>query len=125
MTIGERIKARRYELNLTVDDVAKKLKKNRATVYHYESDMIYHFPITVLEPLVKILKCSPDYLIGWTDDVEVKQKVELTATENFLITNYRKLNNSGKQKADEYITDLSEQEKYTAIDSGKMQTDTL
>lgn len=119
MTIGERIKARRYELNLTVDDVAKKLGKNRATVYRYESDMIYHFPITVLEPLAKILKCSPDYLMGWTDDVEVKQKVELTKSENALITIYRKLNTDGKQKANEYITDLSEQEKYTAIDSGK------
>lgn len=44
---------------------------------------------------------------------------ELTTDENILIANYRKLNNSGKEKAMEYITDLSEQEKYTAIDSEK------
>ena len=38
MTVGERIKRRRKELKLSVDYVAKKLGKNRATVYRYESD---------------------------------------------------------------------------------------
>lgn len=123
MTIGERIKARRHELNLSVDDVAEKLGKNRATVYRYESDMIYHLPITVLEPLAEILKCSPGYLMGWTDDAEIKQKVELTKDENTLVSKYRKLNTDGKQKADEYITDLSEQPKYTTMDSGNIAED--
>ena len=48
MTIGERIKLRRQELELSVDDIAKKLDKNRATVYRYESAEIENLPITVL-----------------------------------------------------------------------------
>ena len=36
MEIGERIKQRRLELNLTVDELAKRLGKNRATIYRYE-----------------------------------------------------------------------------------------
>ena len=49
MTIGQRIKNRRLELNLSVEDVAKRLGKNRATVYRYENDGIKELPITVLE----------------------------------------------------------------------------
>jgi repressor LexA len=69
MTIGERIKLRRQELELSVDDIAKKLDKNRATVYRYESAEIENLPITVLEPLAKVLKTTPAYLMGWEEDV--------------------------------------------------------
>ena len=40
MSIGQRIKERRIELGLSVDELAKRLGKNRATVYRYESDDI-------------------------------------------------------------------------------------
>lgn len=65
MTVGKRIKLRRESLGLSVDDVAKKLGKNRATVYRYESDEIENLPTTILEPLAKILRVSPAYLMGW------------------------------------------------------------
>lgn len=67
MTIGERIKKRRTELELTADDVALALNKNRATIYRYESNEIEKLPITVLEPLAKILCTTPQYLMGWED----------------------------------------------------------
>lgn len=69
MSVGERIKARRKELNLSVDEVADKLGKNRATIYRYESDEIENLPVTVLEPLAKILNTTPSYLMGW-DKIE-------------------------------------------------------
>lgn len=65
MTIGERVKARRLELGLSVDEVAEALGKNRATIYRYESNEIEKLPTTVLEPLAKILKVTPGYLMGW------------------------------------------------------------
>lgn len=64
MTIGERIKKRRKELNLSADAVAAKLGKDRSTVYRYESDDIENLPITVLKPLAKILKCKPSYFMS-------------------------------------------------------------
>lgn len=67
MSIGKRIRERRKELGLTVDEVAEKLGKNRATIYRYESDEIENMPITVLEPLAKILNTTPAYLMGWDD----------------------------------------------------------
>ena len=67
MTIGERIKERRTALGLSADDVAEKLNKNRATVYRYESSYIEKLPITVLEPLAKVLQTTPAYLMGWEE----------------------------------------------------------
>jgi transcriptional regulator with XRE-family HTH domain len=90
MNIGERIRARRKDLRLSVDDVAKKLGKNRATVYRYESNDIENLPTTILEPLAKILKTTPGYLMGWTDEKlrplipeteEEKEKIELALKE--------------------------------------------
>lgn len=69
MTLGERIKNRRVELGLSVDLVAEKLNKNRATIYRYESDDIDNLPTTVLEPLAQILQTTPAYLMGWKDEV--------------------------------------------------------
>ena len=68
MTIGERIKTRRKELGLTVAEVADRLNKNRATVYRYESDEIENLPLTVLEPLSKVLKTTPAELIGYGEN---------------------------------------------------------
>lgn len=68
MTIGERIKQRRLELGLSVDEVAEKLGKNRATVYRYESNEIENLPVGTLEPLAKILETTPAQLMGWDDD---------------------------------------------------------
>ena len=67
MTVGQRIKNRRKELGLSVDEVAEKLGKNRATIYRYESNEIEKLPTTVLEPLSRVLKTTPSALMGWEE----------------------------------------------------------
>jgi repressor LexA len=67
MTVGERIKDRRLELGLSADELAKRLGKNRATIYRYESNEIENLSITILEPLAKVLGVSPAYLMGWEE----------------------------------------------------------
>lgn len=68
MKIGERIKARRKELGLSVDDVVKKLGVDRTTFYRYESSYIGKLPTKVLEPLAEVLKTTPATLMGWEDN---------------------------------------------------------
>lgn len=36
MSVGKRIKERRNELHMSVDELATKLNKNRAIIYRYE-----------------------------------------------------------------------------------------
>lgn len=85
MTIGERIKERRKELGMTVDELAEKLGKNRATIYRYESNEIEKLPTTVLEPLAKSLNVSPGYLMGWEGDDPAKIKGAIPYTPEKMI----------------------------------------
>lgn len=68
MTIGERIKRRRLEIGLSVDQLAEVIGKNRATIYRYESNEIEKFPLDILYPLAEALRTSPAYLMGWEDN---------------------------------------------------------
>lgn len=64
MTIGDRIRSRRQELGFSVDELATRLGKNRATVYRYENGDIENLPVGILEPLASALGTSEAYLIG-------------------------------------------------------------
>lgn len=65
MDVGKRIKERRIELNISVDELAKRLNKNRTTVYRYEKGDIENLPMDILGPLAKALNTTPAYLMGW------------------------------------------------------------
>lgn len=67
-TIGSRIRDRRIALNISVDELASRLGKNRATVYRYESDDIENLPISVIGPLSEVLQTSPAFLMGWNNE---------------------------------------------------------
>ena len=75
-SIQEKIKSRRLELGLSLEDVAKELNVNKTTVMRYESKSIEKMPIDVIPPLAKILRCSPEYLMGWDDEKLTELKIE-------------------------------------------------
>lgn len=121
MTIGERIKMRREELGLSVNQLARKLSKDRATVYRYENNYIENMPIQSLEPLAIALQTSPAYLMGWTDkldsrdttalyvpqhDMQWFEKTFYNAESYELVRRYISLTDDGKKKVDVYIDDL-------------------
>ena len=78
-TIGERIRNRRKELDMSVDTLAERLGKNRATVYRYENDDIENMPVSVIGPLSEILKVSPAYIMGWCDEMHPEVDVREAA----------------------------------------------
>ena len=79
MTTGDRIKTRRVRLGLSVDELAARLGKNRATVYRYENNEISNFPAKVLEPLAKALETTPAALMGWGEDLTAEPTFPLDA----------------------------------------------
>lgn len=113
MTIGERIKFRRRELGLSVDEVANALKKNRATIYRYESNDIEKLPITVLEPLARVLQTTPAKLMGWNDtskETKLNDLVLLSKHELNVIKSYK--NKPDLQPIVDKILDVIENDKF-------------
>lgn len=64
MEIYERVKLRRKEIGLSAETVAEKLGVSPATIYRYENNDIKKFPTDILEPLAKVLRTTPAYLLG-------------------------------------------------------------
>lgn len=119
ISVGERIKNRRLELGLPVEDVAKKLGKNRATVYRYESSFIENLPIQTLEPLAKILMTSPAYLMGWTDNPNegVKAEERTIQYKNLHHIETRKIPMVGKVACGQPIMCEEDYDSYAIADS--------
>lgn len=74
MIIGKRIKERRKELGMSADDLAKRLGKDRSTIYRYEKGDIENMPLDILEPIAKALRTTPQFLMGW-EQVQKKNDV--------------------------------------------------
>lgn len=67
MSVGDRVKQRRKELNMSVDELAKKINKDRSTIYRYESHEIEDLPLSIVEPLAKALHTTTGYIMGWNN----------------------------------------------------------
>lgn len=70
MNIGSRIKSRRKQLGMSAEVLAKKLGKDRSTIYRYEKGDIENLPLDILEPIAQALQTTPQYLMGWQETKE-------------------------------------------------------
>lgn len=75
----ERLKDRRKELGLTLQEVADKMGLTRSTVQKYESGLIKGVETSILERLSEVLSCTPAYLMGWSDEAETLPAPTITA----------------------------------------------
>ena len=64
MTIGKQIRKRRKELKMSVDELARKVGKDRSTIYRYENGDIGNMPLELVSPMVEALKMSPQELLS-------------------------------------------------------------
>lgn len=81
MNVNEKIKQRRLQLGLNVNDIAEALGISRATLYRYESHEIEKLPISIIEPLAEILHTTPIELMGWNHlNYDEDSKIPLLGT---------------------------------------------
>ena len=64
MTIGKQIRKRRKELKMSVDELAKRLGKDRSTIYRYENGDISNMPLELLPPMIEALETTPQDLLS-------------------------------------------------------------
>ncbi len=68
MNIGERIRERRLELNMSQDDLAKAAGyKSRSSINKIEMDG-RGLPQNKIVDIAKALRVTPAYLMGWEDE---------------------------------------------------------
>lgn len=66
--IATRIRTRRRELGISMDALASAVGRDRATIYRYENGEIENMPFSVVALIAEALRCSPSYLVGWSDE---------------------------------------------------------
>lgn len=67
MTVGERIRQKRIELELSQDELAKRVNyKSRSSIQKIECAR--DLPLNKVELMAKALGCTPSYLMGWEDE---------------------------------------------------------
>ena len=108
MDIGERIRKRRKELGLSAEQIAEKLGVSPATIYRYESNDIMNMRIDKLEPIAKVLRTTPAYLMGWDEAKENNTDNQ----QRQLLSNYNKLDNTDQTKLVDYSEELVNSDKY-------------
>jgi transcriptional regulator with XRE-family HTH domain len=90
MSIGKRIKMLREENDLTLDEVAKRCKTTRQTIFKYENEIVTNIPYDKIELLAKAFAVSPSYLFGW-DDSPAPAASKLTEAEETLLGLFRQV----------------------------------
>lgn len=64
LTIGKQIRRRRKELKMSVDELARRIGKDRSTIYRYENGDIGNMPLEVLPHMVEALETTPQELLS-------------------------------------------------------------
>lgn len=120
--IGARIRTRRRELDLTLQDVADRVHVARSTIQRYEAGTITQMKMPVLYSIAHALRVNQDWLIGVTnikkspvyDDPQITEidtstphyhldSIGISAQEYALIRSYRKAAPADQQIIDNII----------------------
>ncbi|WP_315283343.1 helix-turn-helix transcriptional regulator [Fusobacterium hwasookii] len=68
MTLGEKVKLKREELNLSQEELAEKMNYKSKTSIHKIEVGITDLPLSKVKELAAVLKTTPAYLMGWEED---------------------------------------------------------
>lgn len=123
--MGEIIKMLRIQSGLTQEELGQKVGVQKSAVRKWEKGEVENIKRSVIQEMAKIFNVNPCYLMGWEDNFnpngklakevslieEIQMQFENDAVQ--LLQLYTELNETGKQKALESISDLSEIDRYT------------
>ena len=106
----ERLRQRRLDMGLTLEEVGAPLGISRSAVNKYERGVIKNVYTSVVEGFASVLRCSPGYLMGWTDDplagVTSAAPAALSPQLQALADALDQLNDEGQEKLLDYAADL-------------------
>ncbi len=118
IALANRLRKKRLEKNLSLQDVADKIGVSKVTISRYETLDITNIPSDKIESMAKLYGVSPAYLMGWEnqtqkemeDDIIEKYKLtpeELTEFEKVMSINSALMFN-GKEIPEENRIELEQ-----------------
>ena len=108
MTLGEKVKLKREELNLSQEELAEKMNYKSKTSIHKIEVGITDLPLSKVKELAAVLKTTPAYLMGWEEKEEKENNIfsKLTAEELAKLEKFKNMStvmfmNEGNDISDE------------------------
>jgi transcriptional regulator with XRE-family HTH domain len=116
MTVGERIRLRRKELNISAEAIADAINCSPATIYRYENGGIEKVPSDVLCDIAEFLHTSAPWFMGWSDNPdlpaiteeerEIKKEAVEALKNQYLIDKLNKLTPENRIRFDAFLDGL-------------------
>ena len=72
--VGERVKERRTELNLTMPELGKRIGVNKSTIQRYEADGVDPKRTMIINGLAEALLTTPEWLAGLSEEKEYNSR---------------------------------------------------
>lgn len=111
MTLGEKVKLKREELNLSQEELAEKMNYKSKTSIHKIEVGITDLPLSKVKELAAVLKTTPAYLMGWEDKKEEKDIFSQLTEEE--LAKLEKFNNMSTVMFMNEGNDISDKDKET------------
>lgn len=125
MTMGDIIKKLRLEANMTQEELGQKIGVQKSAIRKYEKGEVENIKRSTIKTMAELFDVSPCYLMGWEDNYNPGGKLEkeVSLIEQIqqqygkdavqLLTQFNELNELGRTKVLNDISDLTELPKYT------------
>ena len=125
MTMGEIIKKLREEKGMTQEELGAVIGVQKSAIRKYEKGEVENIKRSSIQRMAELFGVSPCYLMGWeanynpngalAKEVELIEQIQLVYGKEAvqLLQQFNELNQAGKEKAIENLTDLTEITKYT------------
>lgn len=101
MTIGERIKFKREELNISQDELARRLGyKSRSSINKIELGL-QNLNQSKIKAIADALQTTPSFIMGWTEDKKERTPENedgLTENQQYLIDAIRNMSPENAKK---------------------------
>lgn len=108
--IGERIKMRREELNMSQDELARAAGyKSRSSINKIEVDG-RGLPQKKIVAIANALRVTPAYLMGWEDEEDVRT-IQIPIEEERLLTQIRQLTKTNQYLLKNMIQSMIDSQK--------------
>lgn len=114
MNIGDRIKYKREQKGLTLEELGKLCKTTKQTVYKYENSIVTNIPLDRLALIAQALDVSQAYLMGWNDYPTATISTTNSSPADAI---YNALNELGKEEYIRYGRYLTGRDEYRAKDT--------